>query len=318
MKLLSAGAAVFLSAALFALAAGATRAETGLTGAPILNRPVGARSSGMGRAFTAIPGDAESIMYNPAGPAFLPGRRAHASYMNGFGGGTYGVAAASVKAGNLVLTPALLYYNSGKMTLNLTDGTGGDVVAELDTVSMLSAAYKPLPELAIGATVKRTAINLAETASASALHYDFGALYAMRNGLSFGAAAFNNGQAVKFEEKSDPAPATLRAGFSYKIVVKPPNLLDRSADISYLDIVFASDWSRVFREKGYYQSGLEMSMKMPYSIFLSVRAGYLFSRPEEGFTFGFGVKNGRWNFGFGFETAKKLDPRHPVSLSYEF
>ena len=310
--------AFFLLAAFLALGPGRAFAEPGLTGAPILNRPVGTRSSGMGRAFTAVPGDAEGVMYNPAGLAFAQDRKVYVSYMNGFGGGTYGFAALPVKAGNFVLTPAFLYYNSGKMTLDLSDGTSGDVTAELDKVAMLSAAFKPALKLAVGATVKRTSIDLGETASASALHYDLGALYSAEKSLSLGAALLNNGQAVKFEEKGDPAPATLRAGFSYKFEINPPNLLDRSADISYCDIVFTSDWSKVVREKGYFQSGAELNMKMPNSIFFSLRAGYLFGRPEEGVTLGIGIKSGRWDFGFGFETAKKLDARRPVSLSYEF
>ena len=304
-------------AVLFALAAGA-RAENGLTGAPILNRPISARSSGMGRAFTAVPGDGESVMYNPAGPAFVSGAAASFSYMNGFAGGAYGAALASFRAVNYVLTPAFLYYNSGKMALNRSDGASGDVTAELDKVAMLSAAYKLSPELAVGATIKNTSIDLAETASASAVNYDLGALYSLKNGLSFGAAALNNGGAVKFEEKSDPAPSTLRAGFYYKTEINPPNLLDRSADVSYCDIVFVSDWSRVNKEKGYFQSGLEMNMEMPNFIFLSLRAGYMFGRPEEGLTLGIGIKNGRWNFGFAFESANKLESRRPVSLSYMF
>jgi hypothetical protein len=272
----------------------------------------------MGRAFTAVLADAESVMYNPAGLAFATGRRAYVSYMNGFAGGAYGFAAVPFPVRNFVLTPAFLYYNAGKMALNLSDGTNDDVIAELDKVSMLSAAYKPVPGLGVGATVKYTTIDLADTASASALNYDLGALYAMKNGLSFGAAVLNNGAAVKFEEESDPAPGTLRAGVSYKIAVDPPNFLDRTADISYCDFILSTDWSRVVKEKGYYQSGLEMNMKMPNSVLLSLRVGYLFNRPEEGFAFGIGVKNGRWDFGFAFETAKKLDSRRPVSLSYEF
>lgn len=309
---------VFLCASLLALAAGAPRADTGLTGAPILNRPVGARSSGMGRAFTAVPGDAESLMYNPAGLAFVTDRRAYAAYMNGFGGGAYGFAALPVKAAAFVLTPALLYYNSGTVDLNIGGADAGSVTAELDKVYMLSAAFRPLPGLALGATVKRTSIELAEAASASAVHYDLGLLYAPGKGLSFGAAALNNGGAIKFEEKGDPAPAALRAGLLYKFVVDPPDQLDSSADVSYLDLVFATDWSRIIREKGYYQSGLEMNMQIRNSVFLSVRAGYLFSRGEEGFTMGFGVKQGPWDFGFAYETAKKLEARHPVSLSYGF
>ncbi len=314
MRLLSAGLAFFLGAVLFA----AARAENGLTGAPILNRPVGARSSGMGRAFTAVPGDVEDIMYNPAGLAFAPSLKAYAAYMNGFGGGNYGFAGIPLKLWNFVLTPAFLYYNSGGMDLNLSDGTTGNVVGEMDKVSMLSAAYQPLHGLALGATVKRTEIDLAETASASAMSYDFGALYSIEDGLSFGAASLNNGAAIKFEDKGDPSPATFRGGVSYKFVFNPANFLDHSSPVTYCDLVFASDWSKVNKEAGHYQSGLEMNMKMPESIFLSLRVGYLFNRAEDGFTFGLGLRNGPWDFGFGFETAKKLDSRHPVSVSYEF
>lgn len=317
MKVFNPGA-VFISAAVIMLAAGGAMGDSGLTAAPILNRPVGARSSALGRAFTAVPGDAECSMYNPAGLAYVPGFRPYAAFMNGFSGGSYGFMSAPFKYKKFVLAPAFLYYNSGSMNLNLSDGTTGRVTAELDKVSMLSAAFMAGPRLALGATVKRTAIDLAETASASSFNYDLGVLYAMKNGLSLGAAVLNNGQGIKFEEKSDPAPRAIRAGLSYKLVLDPPNSLDRSADISYCDIVFASDWSKVIKEKGYFQSGMEVNMKMPHSILLSLRAGYLFSRSEEGLTFGLGIKNGGWNLGFGFETSKNLDNRRPVSLSYEF
>ena len=309
---------LILSAAIFAGAAPGAWAGTGLTGAPVLNRPVGARSSGMGRAFTGVPGDAESIMYNPAGLAFAPGLKAYAAYMNGFDGGAYGFGALPVKINGLTLTPAFLYFNSGDLDLNLSDGTTGRVVGEMDKVAMLSGAYMPLPGLGVGATVKRTSIDLAGAASASAMHYDLGALYAFDNGLSFGASSLNNGGAIKFEDKGDPAPAALRAGFSYKYTFTPANYLDSSSAITYCDLVFTSDWSKVTKEKGFYQSGIEMNMKMPESIFLSLRAGYLFNRTEEGLTFGIGIKNGPWDFGFAFETAKALDSRRPVSLSYQF
>jgi len=306
--------AFFWVAAVFTLNTDRARAESGLTGAPILNRPIGARSSGMGRAFTGVPGDAESVMYNPAGPGFVPGSGVYISYMNGFGGGNYGFAAVPVKVKKFVLTPAFLYYNSGRMNLNLSDGARGSVIAELDKVGMISAAYTPRPQLAIGATLKFTSINLAEAASASARHYDFGLLYAMENGFSFGAASLNNGDAVKFEEKSDHAPKTFRAGVAYKVELNAPAL----SDFSDYDLVLTSDWSRSYKEKGYYQSGLEMNMKMPGSIILSLRAGYLINRPEEGLTFGFGVKKENWNFGFGYEASKDLDVRLPVSVSCEF
>ena len=107
-------------------------------------------------------------------------------------------------------------------------------------------------------------------------------------------------------------------GAAYKYELNPPNLPDSSADVSYSDIILTLDWSRTAEEKGYYQSGFEMNMQMPRSVFLSLRVGYLMGRTEEGLTFGFGLKNKRWSFGLGFEAGKELDPRRPFSVSYEF
>ena len=204
------------------------------------------------------------------------------------------------------------------MGLNLSDGTTGNVTGEMDKVAMVSGAYTPLPGLGVGAAVKRASTDLAETASASSLNYDFGALYAMDNGLGLGASSLNNGGAIKFEDKADPAPAAVRAGVSYKLTFHPANYLDHTSAITYCDVIFTSDWSKVSKEKGFYQSGIEMNMKMPETILLSLRAGYLFNRPEEGFTFGIGVRSGPWDSGFGFETAKDLSDRRPVSVSYQF
>ncbi len=310
-------AAVLLTA-LLAVCTRSLQAENGLTSAPILNRPIAARASGLGRAFTAIPGDTESVMFNPAGPGFITGTAIYLSYMNGFAGGNYGFTAATVKINKLVLTPAFIYYDSGKMNLTQADVVKGEVTAELDKTGIISAAYTPIPALSVGGSVKFTAINLAQTASASARHYDLGVLCKLENGLSFGAASLNNGGDIKFEKVGAPAPSTLRAGLAYKMELTPPNLFDPTADISYGDILLTTDWSRVSKEKGYYQSGFEFNMKMMQSIMLALRLGYLFDRSEEGFTFGFGVKTGNWNFNFGYEESKDLESRHPVSLSYEF
>jgi len=277
----------------------------------------------MGRAFTAVPGDVESVMYNPAGPGFAARKEIYLAYMNGFAGGSYGLAAAPLRRGKLVVTPAFLYYTSGEMALNLSPanqsfGSRTKVIAELDKVLMLSAAYALQENLSVGATLKFTSIELAEAASASVKHYDLGALYRVTDGFSVGAASLNNGEAVKFEEQGAPAPATLRAGAAYKFEVNPPNLLDRSSDLSYSDIVLTADWSRTAREKGYYQAGLEMNMQMQGGVLMSLRAGYLPGRPQENFTVGLGVRKGQWNFNFGYEASKDLDARMPVSVAWEF
>lgn len=292
-------------------------AEPGLTGAPILSRPVGARSSGMGRAFTAVPGEAESVMYNPAGTAFIPAASVYVAYMNGFGGGHYGAVAAPVRLGRMTLTPSFVYYNSGSMNLDLSDGTSGSVTAEFDKVGALSAAFRPSPRLALGGTLKFTSISLAETASASARHYDLGALYRVTDSLCFGASAMNNGQSIKFEGTGAPPPATLRAGLTYKTEFDAERL-DSSSDVSYSDIVLTADWSRAAKESERYQAGAEMNMRMRIGIMLSLRAGYLFDRDDEGLTFGIGIRQHRWTFGVAYEASRDLNNRVPVSITYVF
>lgn len=317
MKTLRALAA-FLPLLAVLAAPGRAGAESGLTGAPILTRPVGARSSGMGRAFTAVPGGGESLMYNPAGTGFAAGNEVYMAYMNGFGGGSYGLAAVPLKLESFVLTPAFLYYNSGEMNLNLSDGTRGTVTAEADKVIMLSGAFKPGPRLALGGTIKVTSIRLAEAVSASAKHIDFGGLYKATERLTLGAASLNNGDSIKFESQGSPAPSTLRAGAAYKFRLNPPNLLDRSADITYSDITLTADWSKTAKEKAYYQTGFEMNMEIAKMVVLAVRAGYLFDRDQEGVTFGLGVKKDKWNFAFGYEAGRDMNSRYPVSVSRAF
>ena len=309
--------ALLAFAAVFALSAGAARAGEGLTGAAILTRPIGARASGMGRAFTAMPGSAESVLYNPAGPGLIERDEVYLAYMNGFGGGGYGLAAVPFRLGDFILTPAYLYYDSGRVELE-SQGVKETVTAELDRVAMVSGAYSPFKDLSVGGTIKFTSLRLAEAASASVTHYDLGALYRVSEGLTLGAASLNNGGEIKFEEKGDPSPATLRAGLAYRTELRPANLFDNAADVSYSELVVTADWSRTVKEKGCCQAGAELNMKMAGEIQLSLRGGYLFGRPEEGLTLGFGVKKGQWDLGFAYECSKDLGSRYPVSISRKF
>lgn len=311
--------ALLAPALLLALAGRAWAASgPGSTAAPVLNRPVGARSSGLGQAFTGMPADPESLMFNPAGAGFMERSRLYAAYMNGLGGGGYGFAAAPLKRGAFTVTPAFLYFNSGSMTLDIGGSPAGSVIAESDSVGMLSAAFSPAGWAALGCTVKYARVDLAEKASASGLFYDAGVMVSPARNLYLGASSLNNGGEMKFEDEGDPAPAALRAGASWRVELNPPNLLDRSTDLLYSDLVLSSDWSRIKGEKGAFRSGLEMNMKMPVGLTLSLRFGYLFGGDDGSLSFGLGVRNGPWRFDFGYEAARDLSPRLPAAVSWEF
>jgi len=303
---------------LLAAWAGAAAASSGLTGAPVLNTPIGARSSGLGRAFTAVPGDPEAISYNPGALAFAEKVSVSATYMSGYLDGSYGLLALPVQLGKFVLTPAYFFFNSGPIDLNLSDGTRETVTAELDKVAYLSAGWRPSPELGAGFTLKRASLELAETATATSLNYDFGVLYAAPSGLSFGAAYLNNGGDIKFEERGDPPPRTKRLGASYKFKVQPPNLFDPGADIVDCDMLLALDWSRTDKEKGYYQGGTEAAMLLGDGVTFDLRFGYLAGRKSAGMTYGLGLAGKNWGVDCSFMPSETLDTVSQATLNYKF
>lgn len=307
---------ICLLAASCALCAGAG-AESGLTAAQILDTQIGARSAAMGRAFTAVPGGPESLGYNPGGLAFVRGRTLLAGYMKGFAGGGYGLLAAAIPAGRVVLTPGITYFNSGKMNISRSD-MNGQVTAEEDKVGYLSAALLPIRGLGVGIAAKYARLSLAETASASSFNYDVGALYGKEKGLSLGAAYLNGGGNIKFEEKGDPPPKTARLGAAYKVIFDPPNALDPSTDLRFCSLLFSADWVRVLKERGYYQAGGELMMGMPYGFSMSLRFGYMPGRTSEGTVFGVGFAGDKWAFDYSAAPSKTLGSRQQAAVAYLF
>jgi hypothetical protein len=302
------------------LLASSASASSGLTGAPVLNTPIGARSTGMGRAFTAIPGDPETINYNPGALAFARGTNVSATYMSGFLDGSYGFLAAPVQLGAFVLTPAYFLFDSGSIDLKFSDPakTPVTVTAESDKVVYLSAAWQPAAGLGIGATVKRASLELAETASASATLYDIGVLYSGKGGLSLGASLLNSGGDIKFETQGDPAPRTKKAGASYKFDINPPDLLDPGEDIIRCEMLLSADWTRTDEEKGYYQGGTEIKMTIPRNLAFAFRLGYLAGRDSAGMTYGLGLRVKSLGIDFSFTPSEALDSVSQATLSYKF
>jgi hypothetical protein len=307
----------------FALAActactGLAYGEAGLTAAPALNAPLGARSSGMGRAFTAVMGGAESLNYNPGALAFEKGFSITASYLRGFEDVGHGFIAAPLPLGPLVLTPGFMYFSGGDINLNLSDGTTGKVNAENDRAVYASAACKLGGRLGVGLTAKHVRVELAETASAAALLWDFGALYSAGRGVTLGAAYLNSGGGFRFEQAADPAPAVKRLGAAWLVEINPPNLMDPSADLTYSEAIFSADWTGYYKDKGYYQAGMELNMTMSLGLIVSFRTGYLFDRPAEGLTLGFGIAGRDLAFDFSFSPAKAMNTRQQAGLTYKF
>lgn len=298
---------------------GAAAAESGLVGAPILVRGIGARSCGMGQAFAAAQGDTENIIYNPGGLAFMPATAVSATYLRGLNGDAHGLLVASVKLGNIVvLTPAILYYNAGSMELNLSNGTQGTVTAEEDKVGMLSASFKPLPFLGVGGTIKSVKLKLAETASASGTFFDLGATAQLPYNLSAGASYQNIGGDIKYETVGDPAPKLLRLGAAWKWTTNQDSIGDVNGLFDIMDVTLAMDWYKLNKEGTFTQAGGELAWHLSDDTIVYGRAGYLFDRDTENFTAGVGARQGRYSLNYAYGGASELSARHQFTLGFSF
>src|SRR3954471_11521756 len=75
----------------------------GTVAAPYLKMPMGARSEGMGEAFTGLADDTSAMFYNPGGMSQLDATNVSFMQMAGFGGVNYSYGGFITPAENLGL-----------------------------------------------------------------------------------------------------------------------------------------------------------------------------------------------------------------------
>ena len=114
------------SPALFGQASVITK--TGTTAAQFLKIGIGARSIGMGGAFTAVADDISALYWNPAGLARMGGGQASFNHVNWIADVQYEAASAAVAVDGLgTLAVGFSATNVGDMdvtTTSMPEGTG--------------------------------------------------------------------------------------------------------------------------------------------------------------------------------------------------
>ena len=213
----------------FTFGAGTLFAQSTTSGADFLKIDSGARSEGMGEAFTAVADDVNALTWNPAGLALLKSpqvgylRMLYLSDIDyNFGGiavplpdgeNTWGLGAGVVNLGT--------YFDS---TLGLEPS-----VSAGDTALFLSGAYRIKTIVSFGASAKYILRNIAGY-NATAFAGDASVLITPGDRFRIGAGLFNFGQSVKFISSSDPLPMTGRLGLAYQVLSVPRNTLLLAAD----------------------------------------------------------------------------------------
>lgn len=284
----------FLSASYIYGASAGTSAGLTLLEAP------GARAAALGEAYSAAPNDIAGFGYNPALLSTLKTGQASFLFQKGVFEDSYGqvMIGSPYSKGGLGLSVG--YYNGGD--LDILDGsTERTVSAQRDINVALGSSFK-FGRVSIGITGKYISSELAETAKATAFAGDFGLSLPVSSRLQWGAAVQNLGTKLTFVEVGDNLPRVARTGIAWNFA---PGKLSTSllVDGSYLMN------EREFRPA----AGLEMWVGP-----LALRAGYKGGSDLENFSFGSGFILGPSSLDYSFGLVDKLDPRHRVSLSFQF
>lgn len=319
------------------LAAAPLRGEEnpGVTGAAILQVPMGSRAMGMGAAHSAVASDLSALYYNPAALSLLSYREASFMYLKSFEdqklqqisfGGPIPFAGI-VGSGYASLAGSLLLSQNGDIEVNRLnpDGTlldsrtlsaGGDIVATVGyservaEMSVEAGASSYDIQHFLGVSGKYVRSTLAETYSASALAADMGYLVrSPETGLSFGASLLNLGQKMRFIDEGDPLPLAMRAGFGW---ILP---LDRMSVPPAQALTFALDGDWLAHERQWHANlGAEYSAMRLFAL----RLGYQFNRDVVGITAGFGVSFAGFALDYAWAVSDALTDTHRFNFTYRF
>lgn len=265
----------------------------------------GARPVALGGAYTAVPGDVSSLLYNPASLAET-GRDRQAMFMHNsyFQDISQEYLSYADPAGWGL---SFNYLSFGTMRRTTVSNPSGEGLGSVSLTDMaLSAGYgRALSlNLAGGAALKYVNEDVAGY-TGRGFAMDLGLLYfpPWQPKLTLGASLQNLGPAVKFGTVKEKLPLNMRAGAVYRFMVRE------------LPALLALDFSKARGEDLLPMLGLEVMAARGFP----VRLGYS-ARNEAGpgVTFGAGYARGDLNFDYAFVPFGDLGAAHRFSAGLKW
>lgn len=282
-------------------------AGAGTVGFAFLRVPVDARSVALGGAFTALPGEAMGLYWNPAAIATIENPALTTTYtgylmdmqagflgwVNPSEGEAVGISLNYFYGGSFVRTTMLDPLGNGETFSNNNVALSGTYAKEIST------------SLSIGASARFVYSNI-DTYNGNAFLMDAGVIYSPSL-ISLGFAVRNAGiQTKAFYMEKDPVPTVIAAGIS--------------ADILAGKLLLTSDFSYPLQGSFNIAGGIEYS-PMPM---LSLRAGGNLRDGENGsnaggtfidaMAFGIGTSYESFILDYSWKPFADLGSVHRISL----
>ena len=287
-----------------------------------LTIPTGARLVGMGRAASALPGEFQSVRWNPATLAGVPGVRPLVSLYEGpleFTVNQFAVALPVQAVGTFGLSAEIQSF--GEIALAGPDSpeNAQGSVSPSNLVFGVSFSRPLFPAVAVGATGKWVHSELVGDLSGSTMALDLGLLItpsaALPLNLGFSATNLGPGLDITGDPnvEADPLPARLRFGFAYDILAHL-----RGDDLWRL--LIAVDIEHAARDLG--TSSQYLGGELGFAEVVHFRAGLISETLIEtntGTTFGLGLRLGVFIVDLALEQGvNQLGDETHVSLGAVF
>lgn len=286
------------------LAQQATITKTGTTAAPFLKIGVGARSIGMGGAYTAVANDLSAMYWNPSGLSRLTTNEAVFNHVDWIADIKFDMAATSILIDGIgTIGASFTTLNLGEMEVTTTgapEGTGERFSAGATMIN-LSYAKSLSYKFSIGFNVKYITESIWNM-RAQSVAVDFGTLYTadILNGVNLGASMSNFGPKMRLEGRDNLV--LINTGAGGKNIINGEYELDSydlplifrvgvSTDILRSDnnrVTVAVDAIHPNDNTEYVNSGIEYS----WANIVAVRGGWksAYERGgEQGLTLGAGI-----------------------------
>jgi hypothetical protein len=278
--------------------------QGGTTGLTFLTLGVGARSLGMGEAYSTATDDPAALHYNPAAIGAVGSTTVsfmHRAWIQGTNA-EYLTAAFPLGAVSL----AASVYSVGVDDIEVRD-TPGEAISTFTARNAslgLTVGYTFSPALSVGVTAKYVYEKILVD-EAGGMAFDLGGVYSTSFGARIGAAVSNLGSMNELGTQASKMPDLFRGGASYSREITGPEATITGA----VDVIvpFSGGPSHV-------HLGAESLL---YET-VSLRAGYQTGYDARSFTAGAGFRKGIIAVDYAFmPTSYDLGSTHAISLAVQ-